>query len=180
VAAILMDLKDYAVMDNGEVAFKHHCLIDLLARETPIDGLKALRHPDIELHNRRNPAHQISIIDIDGEITGLPATTFDWKISHEYKNINIVEFLEQRLLEKFPKPKKIYRTRMQLELSMMIERQMEDFLKTLIYIVDVFDANGVVRGIGRGSCCASLVLFLIGVHMVDPIEYDIPIDEFLR
>lgn len=41
-------------------------------------------------------------------------------------------------------------------------------------------ADGVVVGVGRGSACASYVLFLLGVHDVDPIKYDISFSELSK
>jgi DNA polymerase III alpha subunit len=40
--------------------------------------------------------------------------------------------------------------------------------------------HGVVWGVGRGSSVASYVLFLIGIHKIDSLYYDLPIDEFLK
>ena len=40
--------------------------------------------------------------------------------------------------------------------------------------------NRVLWGVGRGSRVASYVLYLIGVHRVDSLYYDLPIDEFLK
>ena len=40
--------------------------------------------------------------------------------------------------------------------------------------------NNIVWGVGRGSSVASFVLFLIGVHKINSLYYDISIDEFLR
>jgi DNA polymerase III alpha subunit len=34
--------------------------------------------------------------------------------------------------------------------------------------------------VGRGSSVASYVLFLIGVHKIDPIKYELPIEEFFK
>lgn len=43
-----------------------------------------------------------------------------------------------------------------------------------------FREDGVVWGVGRGSVCASLILFLIGAHDIDPIQYDIPFSELSK
>jgi DNA polymerase III alpha subunit len=48
------------------------------------------------------------------------------------------------------------------------------------YIVDTLRANNVVWGVGRGSSVASYVLHIIGVHKIDPIKYNIPIEEFFK
>ena len=66
------------------------------------------------------------------------------------------------------------------ELAEIEKRGMVQFIQTLIYILDVFREQGVVWGVGRGSSCASYVLFLIGLHSVDCIRYDVPLTEFFH
>jgi DNA polymerase III alpha subunit len=53
-------------------------------------------------------------------------------------------------------------------------------LKTMKYIVDTLRANNIVWGVGRGSSVASYVLHIIGVHKIDSIKYNIPIEEFFK
>ena len=66
------------------------------------------------------------------------------------------------------------------ELIMFQERDMFELLVYLKYLVDTMRKNGVVWGVGRGSSTASYVLFLIGVHRIDSLFYQLPIDEFLK
>jgi DNA polymerase III alpha subunit len=40
--------------------------------------------------------------------------------------------------------------------------------------------NSVVWGVGRGSSVASYVLYLIGVHKIDSMYFDLDITEFLK
>jgi DNA polymerase III alpha subunit len=66
------------------------------------------------------------------------------------------------------------------ELLMYQDRDMFDFLKYLKYLVDIMRNNNIVWGVGRGSSVASYVLFLLGVHKINSIYYDLSIDEFLK
>lgn len=66
------------------------------------------------------------------------------------------------------------------ELLMFQERGMFDLLRYLKYLVDTLRANGVIWGVGRGSSVASHVLYLLGVHRVDSLYYDLDPAEFLR
>jgi hypothetical protein len=66
------------------------------------------------------------------------------------------------------------------ELLMYQERELFLLLKQLKYIVDTWRANNIVWGVGRGSSVASYVLYLIGVHRINSIHYDLEIEEFLR
>ena len=66
------------------------------------------------------------------------------------------------------------------ELLKFQERNMFVLLQYLKYLVDTMRKNNIVWGVGRGSSVASYVLFLIGVHKINSIEFDLPINEFLK
>jgi DNA polymerase III alpha subunit len=70
--------------------------------------------------------------------------------------------------------------RVSQELTLFIENNMMEMLFCMKYVVDTLRANNVVWGVGRGSSVASYVLHLIGVHKIDSIKYNIPIDEFFK
>jgi DNA polymerase III alpha subunit len=72
------------------------------------------------------------------------------------------------------------RDRVSLELELFIKNDMYDVLHVMKYIVDTLRENNVVWGVGRGSSVASYVLYLIGVHKVDSIKYNLPIEEFFK
>jgi len=65
-------------------------------------------------------------------------------------------------------------------LLLYIDRELIDLLRYLKYFVDTMRANGVVWGLGRGSSVASYVLYLIGVHRINSMYYDLDIGEFLK
>lgn len=66
------------------------------------------------------------------------------------------------------------------ELLLYQERDLFNLLRYLKYAVDTFRQNNVVWGLGRGSSVASYVLYLIGVHKINSLYYDLSIEEFLR
>lgn len=66
------------------------------------------------------------------------------------------------------------------ELLLYQERNLLPLLRQLKYIVDTWRREGVVWGVGRGSSVASYVLYLIGVHRINSMYYDLSIEEFLR
>lgn len=70
--------------------------------------------------------------------------------------------------------------RVNQELELFDRSNMIDLLRFLKYLVDTMRSNGVVWGVGRGSSVASYVLYLIGVHKVDSIKYNIDIHEFFK
>jgi len=72
------------------------------------------------------------------------------------------------------------RERVTKELELFIEHKMFDLLFYLKYLVDTMRQNNIVWGVGRGSSVASYVLYLIGVHKIDSIKYNLDINEFLK
>jgi hypothetical protein len=66
------------------------------------------------------------------------------------------------------------------ELLMFQERDLFPMLRYLKYLVDIMRDHDMVWGVGRGSSVASYVLFLMGVHRVDSLYYDLDPGEFLR
>lgn len=70
--------------------------------------------------------------------------------------------------------------RVNKELELFAQHNMLDLLFYLKYLVDTMRENNIVWGVGRGSSVASYVLFLIGVHKIDSIRYELDIHEFLK
>ena len=66
------------------------------------------------------------------------------------------------------------------ELLMFQERNLFNLLKYLKYLVDTMRDNNIIWGVGRGSSVASYVLYLLGVHRIDSMYYDLDPGEFLR
>ncbi len=72
------------------------------------------------------------------------------------------------------------RDRVNQELELFIKHGIYDVLHVMKYIVDTLRSNKIVWGVGRGSSVASYVLFLIGVHKIDSVKYNLPIEEFFK
>lgn len=104
------------------------------------------------------------------------AFDMSWNIPREYAKIDLDQYLSEKLSEFGPE----YKTRTDEELKEIRLHGIEMLFKTLIYVVDQLKQSNTVWGVGRGSSCASLVLFLIGLHKVDPIKYKIPMTEFFH
>jgi DNA polymerase III alpha subunit len=70
--------------------------------------------------------------------------------------------------------------RVEMELAEFNARNLYPVLQLLIYIIDTMRKNNLIWGVGRGSSVASYVLFLLGIHKVDSIKYNLDIREFLK
>jgi DNA polymerase III alpha subunit len=108
----------------------------------------------------------------------------EWLIPESLKGRPVHEMIIDRLyefLKTVPEDKhQNYIARVELELREISDRNLELLFKALVFAVNTFRENGVVWGVGRGSSCASLCLFLLGVHLIDPVRFEIPLEEFFH
>jgi len=97
-----------------------------------------------------------------------------WSMSAEYQNLDIAKWLLDKCTTE------VELQRVGKELLLYQERNLFPLLKQLKYVIDTWRSNNIVWGVGRGSSVASYVLYLIGVHRINSIYYDLDIEEFLR
>lgn len=110
----------------------------------------------------------------------------DWNIPKRYKELDVADYIWNKLKEEAARSKlseddykeRLVRTKM--ELRVWKKRNLLGLLRTLIYIVNTFEENKIIWGTGRGSSCASYILYLVGVHQVDSVKYDLDLGEFFR
>jgi DNA polymerase III alpha subunit len=103
-------------------------------------------------------------------------TTIDsnqWFIPREYRDMDIESWLVEQC------PTENYERLVQ-EIQLFQRHNMIPVLKCMKYVVDTLRANNIVWGVGRGSSVASYILHLIGVHKIDSVKYNIPIEEFFK
>lgn len=104
-----------------------------------------------------------------------------YNIPDYYKEFDIVDYVLSKIDEHdFDYNKDLAYDRAQTELVMFLEYGLEDYLRAIIYLLEEMNDKQIIRGCGRGSSVASFVLFVIGLHYVDPIKYNINISEFFR
>jgi hypothetical protein len=97
-----------------------------------------------------------------------------WHMPDEYKELDIAAYILGLCTQDYELQ------RVAEELLLYQERDLFDLLRYLKYLVDTLRKNNLVWGVGRGSSVASYVLFLLGVHKINSVYYDLSIDEFLK
>ena len=97
-----------------------------------------------------------------------------WFMPEEYKQLDIAKLV----LDLCVTPAELQRVGH--ELILYQERNLFDLLRYLKYLVDVMKTNRMIWGVGRGSSVASHVLYLLGVHRVNSLFYELDPEEFLR
>lgn len=98
----------------------------------------------------------------------------NWLMPESYKNMDITKWL----IEQCKTPEELERT--SEELLLFAQHNMIEVLKYLKYLVDTMRQNRILWGVGRGSSVASYCLYLIGIHKINSMKYNLDIHEFLR
>ncbi len=175
----LLELDDRYITDSGAVAVKHKLLVNMALNGLDFSKLMFAQHDDITLYHMTHGTGDSAKQWLkDDNVIGPPLKSYKWNIPDEYTNIDIVDYCYAALSAMELSDE--YEDRLDREMVRVAETSMEPFIRCLIYITDTLRDNNIVWGLGRGSSCASLVMFLIGVNKVDPVKYDIPMEEFYK
>jgi len=100
----------------------------------------------------------------------------EFNIPQHYKQIDVEQYVRKLARNVTLDGQK----RVEMELELFRTRKLFPILQLLIYIVDTLRKHNLVWGVGRGSSVASYCLYLIGVHKIDSVKYNLDIREFLK
>ena len=151
-------------MTNPTIKLKHAVIVDEVV---PFD-------PALELENVPNLVKElteninVSVEDFDQILRS------QWFMPDEYKTFDIAKFV----LDQCTHEEELQRAGK--ELLMYEKRGLFTLLQYMKYLVDLMRENNIVWGVGRGSSVSSFVLFLIGIHRINSLHYDLNIEEFLK
>ncbi len=98
-----------------------------------------------------------------------------WNMPTEYQTLDIKKHIESN----YTLDKEQW-ARVDLELTEFKQRNLTDLLRFLVYFITTLRSNNIVYGVGRGSSIASYVLYLLKVHRIDSLKYNLDIKEFLK
>lgn len=155
-----------------------------LVPELFLEGIDPAKIVVTEINDDIEQFNSISDVIIQVSKTSNSEFPKNYLIPKSYSEISLSVYTHKQLSDYCtrvdPNNQPAYSNRLKKELEEITKRDMDMLIKTMIYVIDTFKKSGTVWGVGRGSSCASLVLFLIGVHKVDPIKYRIPLEEFFH
>ena len=121
----------------------------------------------------------------DHKLTVKTENSFDdprYIIPSEYLEFDFDEFIFTELKSKIEHDE-LYDTRitrLETEYELYKKANLIIILRVLKYILDEFRKQNIFWGVGRGSSCSSYLLYLMDLHCVDVVKYNISITDFLR
>ena len=167
------------INDHGDVIFSEEDVIELLYTDPNFDMSKLYLN-DIDKYSQSLKELGIDLPVINTAPKREKPELFDkancehWHMPEKYYQINVLQWL----LDKCQNDEE--KIRVQMEYDLFEKKDFIRVLQFLIYFIDTLRANNIVWGVGRGSSVASFCLFLIGVHKINPMLYNLDITEFLR
>lgn len=163
-------------LSDGNVDYDVNDLIDMLKSGIDINNLYSSdkTHTDpfnknLKIFEDNSNQYNFSKHDINHA-----ARQDEWFIPDQYLELNIEEYI----FEKCSTKDEI--SRVEYEMKIYKKNNLEKMLKFIVFLVDKMREMGCVWGVGRGSSTCSYVLFLIGIHKINSIKYDLDFNEFLK
>ncbi len=165
----------------GQAILSSDNLRELLLQGKNIGHLNVVRDDEIVLYEN----HQAELLRHINIFLDAPeeVLTFDdfhlqkaneWIFPLEYQQIDVKEWL----LKKCKSQVEI--DRVLEEYALYEERDLAMLLRLFIFLIDYLRENKFIWGVGRGSSVSSYILYLIGVHRVDSLEYGLQIKDYLK
>jgi DNA polymerase III alpha subunit len=167
----------------GEIVLQETDLCDLIMQGTQlhllsrvcadsdidVDHIEQLLEQSNEIATWTRPQHDsITVEQFDQQRQA------KWLMPPKYQDLDIAE----HVLGLCTTPDQLQRAGQ--ELLMFQEHNLFNLLRYMKYLVDTMTSHDVIWGVGRGSSVSSYVLYLLGVHKIDSMFYDLDPGEFLR
>ncbi len=167
------------INETGDCIFTEQDAIDLLYTNPDFDISKlffelteqynnSIKDTGLDLQQLQTVPKQPTPAKVDA------ANIANWFMPQKYYELNVLEWLLNKCQNDTEKK------RVEQEYLLFEKKNFIKVLQFLIYFIDTLRANNIVWGVGRGSSVASFCLFLIGIHKINPLQYDLNIAEFLR
>jgi hypothetical protein len=173
----MIELGDRLILDDGTVLCSDAAIVELLYSGRGLDSAMALPSDDIELYNAADRLLDTGYGNIDvaaGEIYDGVDWFSHWLTPAPWSSMDVGMTVLSRCQTEAEFE------RVQIELVLFEQRKMMSVLRHLMYLVDHWRQAGILWGVGRGSSVGSLVLYLIGINRINPLDFDLGIDEFLK
>jgi hypothetical protein len=164
----------------GQIVYNEHDIVDLLMQGRPLTEFANMLVDDSICIDQLSQlvAHVPRFVSYTAPSESV--AEFDqqqqsrWHMPDEYRQLDIAE----HVLSLCQTQEELQRCGE--ELLLYQERNLFDLLRYLKYLVDTMKQHQVIWGVGRGSSVASYVLYLLEVHRINSMYYNLDIREFLR
>lgn len=173
-----MDLLDRSIDEYGKVYYTPDQLVNMIMSGYDVTNFSVTSEKDV---TENNNSEDLNIKKINfyqknkSELTEyFNDIKNDFIIPDNFMSIDLYNFL----LSKCNTQEEYIR--IEYEYNLIVKKDMINFFKCIIYLVDFFRNNDILWGVGRGSSVSSYALYLIGIHKINSIKYNLDCHEFFK
>lgn len=168
----MIELDHKIILDSGKVLVTEEFMSSMIVEgNAPPDHYKVLPSFDSEVYKMLYQK-DLAVDDEDFQPLDIRRNQTEYDIDEVYALIMNAE--------RFDSASDLCADRIELEISFFIEYGLTPFVLNLVNMIDRFKSDNVVWGVGRGSSCASYVLYLLEIHDIDAVKYHINFREFSK
>lgn len=172
----MLNLLNRTIDDDGNVIYNQQGLLDYLYKfkQFPNEILYLENDDTIRFNEFSNYFNVSDKLNLPKSLKTHEERKNNWFMPEKYYDINLSEYFNNLCHTEEE------HQRVNIELTEYKNTGMELLLRYMIFLMDYIKENKYVLGVGRGSSVCSYCLYLIGVHKIDSIKYDLNIKEFLK
>jgi len=159
------------LLADGTVVVSPEEFAKKIIKKESVDGLKVISCEDVQKY------HQMFLEDV------MIDEYYDVCIDppdHEHTENELTRLIDVLNMSERYQYTDVEHSRINTELEFFIRSKNIKFLLSLHKLIQKFKEDNVVWGVGRGSSCASYILYLLEIHDVNPLEYGIPFSEMSK
>lgn len=165
-------LQDRILWFDGDVTVTNSSVSDYIHYPTPRLHVEVIDE-SVEQFNKFNATP----ITIKRELKKFDSS---WTIPKYYLSLDLDKIIIEKFLNseesKIQKYEKL--NRIEQELRLIHNQQLDDVFKCILYCMDQFKENNITYGVGRGSSVSSYILYILDVHCVDSFKYNLDYYDF--
>lgn len=169
----MLSQKKKIVQDDGGVLLNVNAAVEALNSGASIKDIYLLENDEIERFNNNAKLFGLDQ-NIELNIIDHNERQNNWNYPSLYDGINLEEYFLSKCQTDEQKNRVLF------ELDLYNKRKMNNLLRWTIYFMDEVYKNDLFIGVGRGSSVSSYCLFLIGIHLIDSLKYELDPIEFFK
>jgi len=171
----MIELKDRILLENGDSIVDDIYASDILLSKGEIPNhIKVIPSDESNYFGRVYSTSITADIDFDNELLIQPDNSFDKIEFDDYISNEIIPNI--RGGDEYD----IHIQRLQQEIDYVVKHNHQSFIMKMKKLLNKFKEDDIVYGVGRGSACSSYLLYVMGVHDINPIKYEINPKEFFK
>ena len=168
-------IKNRKINEDGSIILDSKAIFEsLFINPKIIENIIAEDTQEIQEYNKWAKIYDLPIINTKLSSIDHFQNQQQWSMPDFYKSLDIEKYLLS-VCENQSQVDRVIK-----ELKEFKDRNLYNLLRYMAYLVAQMRKNNIVWGVGRGSSVSSYCLFLLGVHKVDSLRYDLDIKEFLK